>query len=96
VHLTLLKLYLKICKLGLDTGSLLTSLTKGADDSMSWLGGIAADFLNFNPKEPPKKEDGNCAGLGLDFLLAVPCEKPSKFMCEAKKPEKCGIKYIYK
>lgn len=77
-----------IAGLDLNAGPLLTSLTKGADDSMSWLGGLAADFLSFNPETPPKKEDGNCAGLGFEFLQMIPCDKPSKFMCEAKKPQK--------
>lgn len=76
--------------LGIDLGAspLLTSLTKGADSSMSWLGGLAADFLGFNSEKPAKKEDGNCAGMGFDFLQMIPCDKPSKFMCEAKKPQK--------
>jgi hypothetical protein len=74
--------------LDLSASPLLTSLTKGADDSMSWLGGLAADFLGFNPEKPPKKEEGNCAGLGFDFLQMIPCEKPSKFMCEARTPQK--------
>jgi hypothetical protein len=54
---------------------------------MSWLGGLAADFLNFNPEEKAlKKDNGNCAGLAIDFLTMVPCDKPTKFMCEARKP----------
>lgn len=75
----------------LTAAPLLTSLTKNADDNtMSWLGGLAADFLNFNPdEEARKKESGNCAGFGEEFLKMIPCDKPAKFMCEAKK-----LKYV--
>jgi hypothetical protein len=73
--------------LDLSASPLLTSLTKGADDSMSWLGGLAADFLNFKPEEAAPKSENGCASVGLDFLTMVPCDKPTKFMCEARKPK---------
>jgi hypothetical protein len=57
--------------------SLFTSLLGGSTES-----------LNFNPLSPPAKEDGECASLSLDFFKMVPCDKPKKFMCEARKPVK--------
>jgi hypothetical protein len=59
--------------------SLFTSLLGGSTES-----------LNFNPQSPPAKEDGECASLSLDFFKMVPCDKPKKFMCEARKP----VKYL--
>lgn len=63
--------------LDLNVDSLFTSLLGGS-----------TDLLNFNPDKPPVKEDGGCASLGLDFFTMVPCDKPKKFMCEARKPVK--------
>jgi hypothetical protein len=67
-------------------------IEKGLDLSMdslftSLLGG-STESLNFNPEEPPKKEDGDCATLSLDFFKMVPCDKPKKFICEGRKPVK--------
>jgi hypothetical protein len=48
---------------------------------------MAADFLNWAPDQPVK-DAGDCAGLQMGEMVSMNCEKPSNFICEAKKPEK--------
>jgi hypothetical protein len=64
----------------------LTSLKKTEDGSFDWLGNLAADFLDWNPTIPPKVED-KCAAVVFDLLQTQPCDKQSKFMCEARNLE---------
>lgn len=71
---------------GIDTNTIITSLAKADSGSFEWMGGIASKFLNWG-QEQPKKGAGNCGGLKLGFLEAIPCDKPQNFACESKKPE---------
>jgi len=66
----------------------MTSLQMSTAGSFDWLGGLAADFLNWAPDEPAKDASKKCAALDNGLFETTKCDKPGNFMCEAKKLEK--------
>jgi len=71
----------------LGDNPLITSLRKTDKETFDWLGGMAADFLNWAPDQPAKNS-GDCGALSKGFISAVPCTTEANFVCEAKKLEK--------
>ncbi|XP_059476966.1 macrophage mannose receptor 1-like isoform X3 [Neocloeon triangulifer] len=69
--------------LGLSSTAILTSLKKSGVDSFDWVGGVAAQFLNWAPDQPAAAA-GDCATLGGLGLSAADCNTVSNFICETK------------
>jgi len=69
--------------IGLSSTGILTSLKKSGADSFDWIGGVAAQFLDWAPKEP-KAGSGDCATMQGIGLSAVDCNTVSNFICETK------------
>jgi len=69
--------------IGLSSTGILTSLKKSGADSFDWIGGVAAQFLDWAPKEP-KAGSGDCATMQGIGLSATDCNTVSNFICETK------------
>jgi hypothetical protein len=69
-------------EMGLSATGILTSLKKSGATSYDWIGGVAAEFLNWAPDEP--KATGECATIKSIGLSAADCDVVSNFICEAK------------
>jgi hypothetical protein len=70
--------------LGLSTNTMLTSLKKlSGGDEFNWLGGVAANVLNWAPDQPAKTGGGDCAALGSLGLQGITCDTVANFVCEA-------------
>jgi hypothetical protein len=69
-------------EMGLSSTGILTSLKKSGATSYDWIGGVAAEFLNWAPAEP--KATGECATIKSIGLSAADCDVVSNFICETK------------
>jgi hypothetical protein len=73
-------------EMGLSSTGILTSLKKSGATSYDWIGGVAAEFLNWAPDEP--KASGDCVTLKSVGLSAADCDVVSNFICETKSESK--------
>jgi hypothetical protein len=76
--------------MGLSSSGILTSLKKSGATSYDWIGGVAAEFLNWAPDEP-KAATGECATIKSIGLSAADCDVVSNFICETKSDPKMTV-----
>jgi hypothetical protein len=74
-------------EMGLSSTGILTSLKKSGATSYDWIGGVAAEVLNWAPNEP-KAASGDCVSLKSVGLSSADCDVVSNFICETKSDSK--------